>query len=130
MLMCYSPHGEKMIKSEITYDDFNKLDIRLAKILSAEPVEKTDRLIKLTLDIGEETPATVVAGIRAFYEPENLVGSTVTYLANLAPRKLRGIESRGMILAAATFDEDNKIDALALVKTCKSRNMPPGASVG
>ena len=118
------------IKPEITYQDFQKLDLRMARVLTAEPVEKTDRLLKLTLEIGEAEPATVVAGIREFYTPEQLVGSTVTYLANLAPRKLRGIESRGMVLAAAVMVEDGGIDSLALIKTCKSRGMPPGASVG
>jgi len=119
-----------MNKPEITYDDFQKLDLRVAKVISAEAVEKTDRLMKLELDIGEEESRTVVAGIREFYEPEKMVGTSVVYLANLAPRKLRGIESRGMILAAAILDDEKKISDLSLIKICKSKTVPPGSEVG
>jgi methionyl-tRNA synthetase len=89
-----------MDKETISYDDFCKLDLVIAIIESAEAVPKTDRLVKLSLNIGEEEPRTVVAGIREHYQPDVLVGKQVVYLANLAPRKLRGIESTGMILAA------------------------------
>ena len=77
----------------IEYDDFLKLDLRIAQIKSAEAVPKTDKLVHLKLDIGEEELRDVVAGIREHYSPEDLVNQKVLYLANLQPRKLRGIES-------------------------------------
>jgi len=87
-------------KPLITLDVFKSLDLRIATILAAEPVEGADRLLKLTLDVGELGERTVAAGIKAWYAPENLVGKQVSYLANLEPRLLRGIESQGMLVAA------------------------------
>ncbi len=87
------------IKSEINYEDFAKLDIRIAKVLSAERVPKADRLLKLELELSDEV-RTVVSGIAEHFDPSELVGKRVSYLANLAPRKLKGIESKGMILLA------------------------------
>ena len=83
----------------IQYDDFVKLDIRVATIIAAEKVKKADRLLHITLDVGTETKE-VVSGIAEYFEPEDIIGKQVTYLANLAPRKLKGIESNGMILMA------------------------------
>ncbi|MBK9458492.1 MAG: methionine--tRNA ligase [Sphingobacteriales bacterium] len=87
------------VKEAITYDDFAKLDIRTATIIAAERVPKADKLLKLTIDLGFEQ-RTVVSGIAEHYTPESIVGQRVLLLANLAPRKLRGIESNGMILMA------------------------------
>lgn len=87
------------IKSEITYDDFLKMDIRTATIISAEKIEKADKLLKLTLDLGFEQ-RTVVSGIAEHYRLEDVIGRKVSLLANLAPRKMRGVESQGMILMA------------------------------
>lgn len=84
---------------ELAYDDFMKADLRIAKVLTAEKVEKADKLLRLTVSLGEET-RTLVAGIAQSYTPESLVGKTVVVVANLAPAKIRGVESRGMILAA------------------------------
>ncbi|HVI49500.1 MAG TPA: methionine--tRNA ligase, partial [Chitinophaga sp.] len=89
-------------KPEIQYDDFAKLDLRVGTILQAEKVEKADKLLKLLVDIGTEQ-RTVVSGIAMHFKPEDIVGKQVTLVANLAPRKMRGIESQGMILMA----EDN-----------------------
>ena len=86
-------------KGEISYDDFSKMDIRIARILSAERVPKTDKLIQMELDTGIDK-RTVVSGIAEHYKPEELPGKQVTILANLAPRKIRGIESHGMGLLA------------------------------
>ena len=86
-------------KAEATFDDFSKLDIRLGKIISAEKVEKADKLLKLIVDTGIDE-RTVVSGIAEHYNPEEVVGKTVQILMNLAPRKIRGIESQGMILMA------------------------------
>ena len=86
-------------KPEITYDDFSKLDIRTGKIIEAEKVPKADKLLKLLVDIGIEK-RTIVSGIAEHFSPEEIVGKEVSVLINLAPRKLRGIESNGMILMA------------------------------
>ena len=90
-------------KAEITYDDFAKMDLRAGTILKAEKVEKADKLLKLELDMGTET-RTVVSGIAMHFKPEDIVGKQVTVVANLAPRKMRGIESQGMILMAQNAD--------------------------
>ncbi len=85
---------------EITIDDFAKIDLRVATVVAAERVPKTDKLIKLQVKIGDEE-RTIVSGIAQHYEPENLIGKNVIVIANLKPAKLRGIESRGMVLAAS-----------------------------
>ncbi len=87
------------VKAEIQYDDFAKLDLRVATILEAERVPKADKLLQLRVDLGFEQ-RTIVSGIAEHFEPQNLVGKQVLVVANLAPRKLRGIESQGMILTA------------------------------
>ena len=91
------------LKAEASFDDFTKLDIRTATILTAERVPKTDKLLKFTLDTGLDK-RTIVSGIAKWYAPEDLVGKQVCILANLAPKTLRGIESRGMILTAEQGD--------------------------
>jgi methionyl-tRNA synthetase len=91
------------IKPEIIYEDFSKLDLRVGKIVSAEKVEKADKLLKLEVDLGFEK-RTVVSGIAMHYKPEDIVGKQVVVVVNLAPRKMRGIESKGMILMAESSD--------------------------
>jgi methionyl-tRNA synthetase len=91
--------GAEPIKTETSFEDFSKMDIRVATIIAAEAVPKTDKLLKITLDTGVDT-RTVVSGIAVYYKPENIVGQQVVMLANLAPRKIKGIESQGMILMA------------------------------
>ena len=105
---------------DIAYEDFQKLDLRVAKVTAAERVPKADKLLKLTLDIGGE-PRTVVSGIAPAYAPEAMVGKTVIYLANLAPRKIRGVVSQGMILAAG----GDEVLALSGV----DRDVPPGTPI-
>jgi methionyl-tRNA synthetase len=107
--------------TDILIDDFAKIDLRAAKVLAAETVPKADKLIKLTLDVGEAAPRTVVSGIAPTYTPEAIVGRTVIYLANLAPRKIRGVLSQGMILAAG--------DADVLGLSALDRDVPPGTKV-
>jgi methionyl-tRNA synthetase len=85
----------------ISIDDFSKVDLRVGQIKSAEPVKGADRLLHLKIDIGEPEPRTIVAGIALAYKPEDLVGRKVVIVANLAPRKLRGIMSQGMIVAGS-----------------------------
>lgn len=98
------------LKAEITYDDFAKLDMRTATIIQAEKVPKADKLLKLQLDVGFET-RTVVSGIARHYAPDTIVGRRVVLLANLAPRKIRGVDSQGMILMAE--DEEGKLCFIA-----------------
>ncbi len=93
-------------KSEIQYDDFAKLDLRVGTILAAEKVEKADKLLKLEVDMGLEK-RTIVSGIALHFKPEDIVGKQVVVVANLAPRKMRGIESNGMILMAE--DKEGKL---------------------
>ena len=88
------------IKDEITYEDFSKLDLRLAKVVACEEVKRSKKLLKLTVDIGSEQ-RTVVSGIKNWYKPEELVGRTVVLVANLKPVTLCGVESHGMILCAS-----------------------------
>jgi methionyl-tRNA synthetase len=115
------PAAEAAPPGEIAIDDFAKIDLRAAKVLSAERVPKADKLLKLTLDVGEPAPRTVVSGIAAAYAPEALVGKTVIYLANLKPAKLRGVISQGMILAAG--------DADVLGLSALDRDVAPGTKV-
>jgi len=89
----------------ISIDDFAKLDLRIAKIVNAETVEGSDKLLRLTLDVGEERPRTVFAGIKSAYKPEALVGRLTAMVANLAPRKMKFGVSEGMVLAASFADE-------------------------
>ncbi|RYD57852.1 MAG: methionine--tRNA ligase [Sphingobacteriales bacterium] len=103
-----APQAEKEpahnpVKPEITIDDFTKIDLRAGTILNAEKVEKADKLLKLEVDMGFEK-RTIVSGIAMHYKPEEIIGRQVTVVTNLAPRKMRGIESRGMILMAENAD--------------------------
>jgi len=94
-----APTSYEAVKETITFEDFSKMDIRTGVITAAQKVKKTKKLLHLTVDIGFEE-RTVVSGIAEFYDPEKIIGQPVLLLANLAPRKLRGIESQGMILMA------------------------------
>ncbi len=94
------PAVEKVAKPNISFDDFAKLDLRTGTIVTAEKVEKADKLLKLTIDIGEAQPRTVVSGIAMHFDPASLPGQQVLFLANLEPRKMRGVESQGMVLMA------------------------------
>lgn len=109
-------------KPEIVYDDFAKLDLRVGKILSAEKVEKADKLLKLEVDLGFEK-RTIVSGIALHFKPEDIVGKQVVVVANLAPRKMRGIESNGMILMA-----ENKAGKLIFVNPDEDTDAGSGVS--
>jgi methionyl-tRNA synthetase len=104
--------GKKLkIKDEITYEDFEKIDLRVARIIEAQPVPKSDKLLKLKIDIGEER--TIVAGIGKNYDPSDLAGKKIIVVANLKPVKLMGVESRGMLLAT---DSDDGLSLVAFDK--------------
>lgn len=94
-----------MSKEIISYDDFAKLDIAIGTIIAVEVVEGADKLLKLTVDVGEEQPRQIISGIREFFDDiQTLVGMKCPFLINLQPRTIRGLESQGMILAADTED--------------------------
>ena len=90
-------------KAEVSFEDFSAMDIRTATVLEAERVPKTDKLLKLTIDTGIDK-RVIVSGIAEYYSPEDMLGKQICILANLAPRKIRGIESKGMILMARQGD--------------------------
>lgn len=108
------------MKEMITFEDFEKLDIRIGKVVSAERIPETEKLIKLEVDLGGER-RQLVAGIAGFVKPDDLVGKELPVLINLAPRKLRGVESQGMILAI-----DVKGEPILLRP---EREVPPGSTV-
>ena len=113
-------HTATTAPEAIEIADFEKIDLRAARVLTCERVPKTEKLLKLTLDLGAEQ-RTVVSGIAGAYEPEALIGRTVVYLANLKPAKLRGVVSQGMILAAG--------DAEVLALTALDKDVPPGTKI-
>jgi methionyl-tRNA synthetase len=96
------------LKPLITFDDFGKIDLRVGTVLEAEKVEKSDKLLKLKVDLGFEQ-RTIVSGIALHFTPSELIGQQVCVLANLAPRKIKGIESNGMLLLAENEDGSLKL---------------------
>ncbi len=106
----------------IKYDDFAKLDLRVAKILEAKEHPNADKLLVLQIDLGTET-RQLVAGIRGHYEPADLVGRMIVVVANLAPRKMRGEESQGMLLAASNEDHSQ------VILVTPMSEIAPGSSV-
>jgi methionyl-tRNA synthetase len=113
-----APQGPK---EPIDFEDFQKIDLRVATVISAEPVPKADKLLLVKLDSGDTEPRQVVAGIAEFWKPEDLVGRQVVVVANLKPRKLRGVESQGMILAVK---REGGLELLA-----PSAQVKPGSAV-
>jgi len=93
------------MKPLITFEDFAKLDLRTATIKKIEEIPEADKLYKLTIDVGELGERTICAGIKQHYNKEDLVGKQIIIIANLEPRKMRGIESQGMLLAAVSESE-------------------------
>nr|QEE15060.1 Methionine--tRNA ligase [Candidatus Prometheoarchaeum syntrophicum] len=110
----------------ISYEDFNTLDIRVGTILKVEEVPKSRNLLKMQVDIGEENPRQIVSGIKNWYSIEDLKGSKIIVLANLKPRKIMGIESKGMLLAA---DVDNTAVLLKIDENYVEK-VNPGSKVG
>ena len=111
------------IKENIPFDEWEKLDIRVGHIKDCQKVKKSNKLLQFTLDDGSGTDRTILSGIAKFYKPEDLVGKDVLFIANLAPRKMMGIESQGMILSALNFD-----GSLALTTTFSK--VMPGSQIG
>ena len=94
---------------EIEFDDFAKVELRVAKVIDCEPIKKAKKLLKLTLDDGTKEPRTVASGIAQWYKPEDLIGKSVVIVANLKPRTLCGVESKGMVLAGEITEDDIKV---------------------
>ena len=111
------------IKKDIPFEDFEKLDIRVGHIIKCEKVKKSKKLLQFTIDDGSGVERTILSGIAAYYEPEQLTGKDVLFVANFAPRKMMGIESQGMILSAVNFD-----GSLSVTTTMGA--VKPGSQVG
>ncbi len=105
---------------KITFDQFKKIDLRVAKILAVEPVEKTDKLLKIQIDLGSEQ-RQIVAGIAQHYNPEELIGKLIVVVANLESAVIRGVESNGMLLAASEIDNISVLTS--------DKKIAPGSSV-
>ena len=109
------------MKTMINIDDFSKVEVKIGTVVSAERVPETDKLLRLMVDLGEEEPRQIVSGIAAYVpEPETLVGRQLAFVTNLAPRKLKGLESNGMLFAVGEGD------SFAFVTP--DRPVPPGTA--
>ena len=111
------------VKPEVAFDTFEKLDIRVGHIKDCQKVKKSNKLLQFTIDDGSGTDRTILSGIAKFYEPEQLIGKDVLFVANFAPRKMMGLESQGMILSAVNFDG-------SLSVTTTLGEVKPGSQVG
>lgn len=117
-------------KPTITFDEFAKLDLRVARVVAAVNHPSADKLLKLTLDDGSGTPRQICAGIRADYTADSMVGKLIVIVANLAPRVIRGEESRGMLLAASNVPKDAAADTpRRVVVLSPSAEIAPGSIV-
>ena len=112
----------KEIKPTVDFELFEKMDIRVGHVLNCEKVKKANKLLKFTLDDGSGQPRTILSGIAKYYQPEELIGRDVLFIANLAPRKIMGIESQGMILSAENYDGDLSVTTIL-------REVKPGSPV-
>jgi methionyl-tRNA synthetase len=111
------------IKDTVSFEDFEKLDVRVGHIKDCQKVKKSKKLLQFTIDDGSGTDRTILSGIAAYYEPDQLIGKDVLFVANFAPRKMMGIESQGMILSAVNFDG-------SLTVTSTLGEVKPGSQVG
>ena len=111
------------VKENVDFDTFEKMDIRVGHIIDCQKVKKSKKLLQFSIDDGSGTPRTILSGIAAYYEPEQLIGKDVLFVANFAPRKMMGIESQGMILSAVNFDGTLNVTSVL-------GNVKPGSQVG
>ena len=116
-------------KPEIEFGDFAKVDLRVARVVKAELHPSADRLLKLQVDDGSGTPRQICAGIRAYYQPEDLVGKLIVIVANLKARVIRGEESRGMLLAASDAPKDAPEAERRVIVLTPMADIQPGAIV-
>ena len=120
---------EPLFEEFVDFDTFSKSDFRAVKVKACEAVKKSKKLLQFTLDCGEARPRTILSGIRKWYsEPEKLIGRTVVIAANLAPRKIAGIESQGMILSSIT--DDGEGETLSMLTVMEPASIPGGSEVG
>lgn len=113
---------------EVNFDDWTKLDLRVAKVKKVEDIEGADKLYKLTLEVGELGERIICSGLKEFYSKEDLEGKKIIYFANLKPRVMRGVESQGMLLASSTYSEDGKEKEVVLL--APETDIEPGSKVG
>ncbi|MFC2760663.1 methionine--tRNA ligase subunit beta, partial [Hallella multisaccharivorax] len=111
------------VKTNVPFDEWERLDIRVGHIKDCQQVKKSNKLLQFTIDDGSGTDRTILSGIAKFYKPADLIGQDVLFIANLAPRKMMGIESQGMILSALNFDG-------SLSVTTTLGQVKPGSQVG
>jgi methionyl-tRNA synthetase len=104
----------------VTIEDFAKLEFKVGTVLEAEDLEGSEKLLKLTVDVGEENPRTILSGIKQWYSPDDLKGKQFVFITNLEPRKMMGLESQGMILAA---------DGEKPIPLIPSEQVPPGSKI-
>ena len=116
-------HQPEPVKPNVSFDDFEKLDIRVGRVVTCEQVKKSKKLLQFSIDDGTGTPRTILSGIAQWWQPEQLVGKDVLFIANFEPRKMMGIESQGMILSAV--DADGSLAVTSLLREVK-----PGSQVG
>ena len=116
-------------KPGIAFEDFAKVDLRVARIVEAEEHPNADRLLKLQLDDGSGEPRQICAGIKGHYDPADLVGKHIVIVANLAPRKIRGEESRGMLLAASDAPKGDPNAERSVVLLSPMADIAPGSTV-
>ena len=116
-------HQPEPVKPNVSFDDFEKLDIRVGRVVTCEQVKKSKKLLQFSIDDGTGTPRTILSGIAQWWQPEQLVGKDVLFIANFEPRKIMGIESQGMILSAV--DADGSLAVTSLLREVK-----PGSQVG
>jgi len=103
------------IANMVEFSDWTKIDLRVAEIKEVEDIEGADKLYKITLNVGSEIGERIIcSGLKEFYSKEELVGKKIIYFSNLQPRKMRGIESQGMLLAAVTYDGDNEKEVILI----------------
>ena len=111
------------VKPDVTIDDFARMDIRVGTVIECKRVPKADKLLQFLIDDGTEEKRTIVSGIAKFYEPEQLIGKQICFIANFPPRKLKGVVSQGMILSAENSDG-------SLTVIGPTGPVTPGSSVG
>ena len=115
-LISWNVNGLRAVTQKNFYEDFEKLDIRVGKVLECEKVKKSEKLLRFTLEVGSET-RQILSGISKYHTPEELIGKNVIFIANLKPRKMMGLESCGMILSA---EHDGNLTALTTIKDIQS----------
>ena len=116
-----TPPSDAPRPAQIEFADFQKLDLRVGRVVACEPHPNADKLLRVMVDLGEGAPRQILAGMAEFYKPEDMLGRQVTVVANLAPRSMRGLESQGMILAVR---REGGLELLA-----PTGDVPPGAKV-